>query len=335
MHRFVDGDEVTISRRAALLGLSTALATSMLSTKSHALIVNLVAIGKEGWLFPVWDEVRHTDLKRIKPVVSVVAEAVEIMKKANIQIVFALTPVKSRIYPDMLPDDFKFSSDPERRYSESLMQLRALGTLAPDLFTPLAALRKTHPVFFKADTHWNASAAEAAATAIAKDMREKLKLPTSAQPGTKLGASTTMTQEKNDLAALLPPADAAKYPLETYPLRSAAAASGGGLLDEESSDVVVIGNSYMQPRLGFSAMLSNQLNRPVQLVWKVHQYGPYQTLLSYFASDAFKRRKPAVIVWNFHEIDMMIPSDRKDGWGQNVIAPQAFLNAVRKAVGGS
>lgn len=308
----------------------------MAPSAAHAVIVNLVAIGKDGWLFPIWDEVRRVDLKRIKPVVDVVAQAVEIMKKANIQIVFALTPVKSRVYQDMLPVDFKFSPDPERRYTESLTQLRALGTLVPDLFIPLADLRKAQPaqpLFFKADTHWNATGAEAAATAMAKEMKDKLKLPASAAAGTKLGAATTMTQEKNDLAALLPPADAAKYQLETYPLR-AVQPSAGGLLDDEAADVVVIGNSYMQPRFGFSAMLSNQLNRPVQLVWKVHQYGPYQTLLSYFASDAFKRKKPAVIVWNFHETDMIIPSDRKDGWGQNVIAPAAFLDAVRKAVGG-
>lgn len=336
MHHLMDGGKITISRRAALAGFGTALATSMAPSAAHAVIVNLVAIGKDGWLFPIWDEVRRVDLKRIKPVVDVVAQAVEIMKKANIQIVFALTPVKSRVYQDMLPVDFKFSPDPERRYTESLTQLRALGTLVPDLFIPLSDLRKAQPaqpLFFKADTHWNATGAEAAATAMAKEMKDKLKLPASAAAGTKLGAATTMTQEKNDLAALLPPADAAKYQLETYPLR-AVQPSAGGLLDDEAADVVVIGNSYMQPRFGFSAMLSNQLNRPVQLVWKVHQYGPYQTLLSYFASDAFKRKKPAVIVWNFHETDMIIPSDRKDGWGQNVIAPAAFLDAVRKAVGG-
>ena len=320
-----------MSRRTVLAGA----AATVIPSVSQAAIVNLVAVGKDGWLFPIWDEVRRVDLKRIKPVVDVVAQAVDIMKKANIQIVFALTPVKSRVYEDMLLDDFKFSADPQRRYTESLTQLRALGALTPDMFTPLQALRKAQPaqpLFFKADTHWNATGAETSATAMAKEMREKLKLPASAATGTKLGAATTMTQEKNDLAALLPPADAAKYQLETYPLR-AVQPSAGGLLDDEAADVVVVGNSYMQPRFGFSAMLSNQLNRPVQLVWKVHQYGPYQTLLSYFASDAFKRKKPAVIVWNFHETDMIIPSDRKDGWGQNVIAPQAFLDAVKKAVG--
>ena len=133
----------------------------------------------------------------------------------------------------------------------------------------------------------------------------------------------------------MPPADAAKYKLESYPLRAVLGGAGSNaLLEDDAADVVVIGNSYMQPRFGFASMLSNQLNRPVTLVWKVHQYGPYQTLLSYFGSESFRRKRPNVIVWNFHETDMIIPSDRKDGWGQNVIAPQAFLDGVRKAVGG-
>ena len=307
----------------------------MLPRLSQAAIVNLVAIGRDGWLFPTWDEVRRVDLTRVKPVVGVVAQAVEIIKKANIQIVFALTPVKSRVYEDMLPDDFKFTLDPQRRYSEALSQFRALGTLAPDLFAPLQSLRKaqpTQPLFFKADTHWNAAGAEAAAIAMAKEIKEKLKLPASAASGIKLGAPSMLTQEKNDLAALLPAADAAKYPLEIYQIRAVPVAAGG-LLDDEPADVVVIGNSYMQPRFGFSAMLSNQLNRPVQLVWKVHQYGPYQTLLSYLASNAFRRKKPSVIVWNFLETDMIVPSNRKDVWGPNMIAPQAFLDEVQKAVG--
>jgi alginate O-acetyltransferase complex protein AlgJ len=333
MHQVAGVTRAVMSRRAVLAGLTTAL----IPGSAHAVIVNLVAIGKDGWLFPIWDEVRRVDLKRIKPVVDVVAQAVEIMNKANIQVVFALTPVKSRVYQEMLPDDFKFSADPERRYAVSMDELKRTGSLVPDMFAPLQALRKSQPtaaVFFKADTHWSAIGAEAAATAMAKEMLAKLKLPPSPQPGTKLGGSTSMSQEKNDLADLLPQADRANYPLENYPLRAVQpAAGGGGLLDDAPADVVVVGNSYMQPRFGFSAMLSNQLNRPVQLVWKVHAYGPYQTLLTYFASDAFKRRKPAVIVWNFHETDMIIPSDRKDGWGNNVIAPQLFLDAVRKAVG--
>jgi hypothetical protein len=218
--------KTNVSRRAALAGL----AASMVPAASEAAIVNLVAIGKDNWLFPIWDEVRRVDLKRIKPVVDVVAQGVDILKKANIQVVFALTPVKSRVYEDMLPDDFKFSADPQRRYTESLTQLRALGSLAPDLFAPLQGLRKAQPaqpLFFKGDTHWNATGAEASATAMAKEIKEKLKLPASAAGGTKLGAPTMMTQEKNDLAALLPPADGAKYPLETYPLRAVQPSAGG------------------------------------------------------------------------------------------------------------
>jgi alginate O-acetyltransferase complex protein AlgJ len=306
--------------------------------RADAAIVNLVAVGKDGWLFPVWDEVRHIEVGRIHQVADTFTAAVDILKAANIQVAIALTPAKSRIYHDFLPEDFRFTAEPEQRYTMALEQLRRSGVLVPDFATPLLALRTTQPggpLFFKADTHWTAAGAEAAAVEMARQIREKLHLPPSTQHGTKLGPFVSMIQGKNDLAALLPPADAAKYPLESYQIRQVVEAQeGDALLDDDAADVVLIGNSFMQPKLGFQPILSNQIDRPVSLVWKVHQFGPYQTLLGYLNSDSFRKKRPNLIVWNFHETDVTMPSDRRDGWGQNAIAPQAFLGALHQAVSG-
>jgi alginate O-acetyltransferase complex protein AlgJ len=89
----------------------------------------------------------------------------------------------------------------------------------------------------------------------------------------------------------------------------------------------------MQPKYNFSYMLSNQLNRPVSLVWKVHQYGPYRTLLIYLESDSFKRLRPKLIVWNFEETDLENLPDRHDAWGQNAMPPQAFMAELHRALG--
>ena len=320
-----------LGRRALL---ASALAAGAVGT-ARATIIDLVAVGKDGWLFPIWDEVRRTDLKGIDRAAQTINAAVDILKKGNIQVVLALTPIKSRVYHDYLPDDFKFGPDADKRYAAALTALRRPGTLAPDLLPSLTALRTSQTadnVFFKGDTHWTALSAEAAATEIAKQM-QALHLPASPQPGTKFGQVGTLTQEKNDLADLLPPADRSKYPLETYHIHQEATGGAGSLLDDSAGDVVVIGNSFMQPRLGFSAMLSNQLNRPVTLVWKIHQYGPYGTLLSYLTSPSFHQKRPVVIVWNMHETDMTVTSDKKDVWGQNAMAPDAFLTSLRQAVG--
>ena len=148
--------------------------------------------------------------------------------------------------------------------------------------------------------------------ALARILRLKGILPKSASPGTSLASATTLAWGKNDLAALLPLTEAAKYPMEKYRVRLPAQAPGG-LIDDDVADVVVVGNSFMQPRLGFASMLSSQLNRPVSLSWKVHQFGPYETLLEYLGTDAYRRRKPGLIVWNLHETDMTMPVDARDG----------------------
>lgn len=318
-----------LTRRSVLGGLAAGAAWGT----SSAAIVNLVAVGKEGWLFPIWDEVRHTDLKRVGKVAELLKNTVEILKRANVQVVFALTPVKSRVYREFLPDDFKFSPDADHRYARALEELQGRGGVA-DLLMPLTAFRGANlnqPAFFKGDTHWTAAGAQAAAVELARSIRTKAILPASAKPGTSLAPPTTLTWEKNDLAALLPAAAAASYPLEPYQIRLPANAAGGSLIDDDTADVVVVGNSFMQPRLGFASVLSSQLNRPVALSWKVHQFGPYQTLLGYLATDAYRRRKPSLIVWNLHETDMTVPIDARDGWGQNAMAPQLFLSKLQQA----
>lgn len=323
---------MTMIGRRTLVG---ALVATAAHVPAQAAIVGLVAVGKDGWLYPTWEEVRHTDLKRVGKVSELLKNAVDILKQAHIQVVFALTPTKSRVYREFLPDDFKFSPDPDRRYSRALEELPKTGGTAIDLLPSLTAYRAANPneaVFFKGDTHWTAAGAQAAATELARSMRANVVLPASAKPGTSLTPPAMLTWEKNDLAALLPSSEASKYPPELYRLRRPVEAKGGAdLIEDDTADVAVIGNSFMQPRLGFASMLSNQLNRPVSLFWKVHQFGPYQTLLDYLTTDAYRRRKPKLIVWNLHETDMTVPVDARDGWGQNAMAPQAFLSKLQQA----
>jgi alginate O-acetyltransferase complex protein AlgJ len=304
-------------------GLLAGLAAGAVCGPARAAITGLVAVGREGWLFPIWDEVRSVDLKRVAQVGAVCGAAAELLTKANIQVVFALTPVKSRVYRAFLPDDFSFGADPERRYATAIETLQRIA-FAPDLLAPIVAERdanKTEPAFFKGDTHWTAAGAQATAAELARQIDIHYQAPPSAQSGMALAAATTLTWEKNDLAELLPAPQNASYPLEDYRIRQLIVAHGAdALLDDVAADVVVVGNSFMQPRLGFVPMLSNKLNRPVSLYWKIHQIGPYQTLLNYLATDGFRRRRPALIVWNFHETDMTLMPDRRDGWGQNAIA---------------
>ncbi len=326
---------LSLGRRAVLAGGAAGFLP--LASPAQAAIVNLCVIGTDGWLFPAFDEVRRSDLNLVRRTAQTINEAVAVLKSAKIEVVISFTPAKSRVYREYLPSDFKWSPDAEKRYAVALEELRKPGTLVPDQATMFAAAHAkapSEPLFFKADTHWTAAGAEKAAILVASSMKEKLRLPSASQPGTKLGAPTTVTQERNDLAALLPPQQQAQYPYQSYVVRQPmAAAGGGGLLDDDTADTIVIGNSFMQPIYAFSSVVSEQLNRPVSLLWKVHQFSPYYNMVNFVRSDTFKRQPPKIIIWNFAEVDMETPSNNPGAWGQTAMPPAAFMSDLRKTLG--
>ena len=96
----------------------------------------------------------------------------------------------------------------------------------------------------------------------------------------------------------------------------------------------MVGNSFMQPAYGYAAVLSQALDRPVGLSWKVHQFSPYWMLLNTLRSDLYKTRRPRLMVWNFEEPDLETPSSTAGAWGQTAMPPETFLTGLRAVVGG-
>lgn len=324
--------------RRALLGVAVMAAlTCPPATAQAATVIKGTVIGKDGWLFLVWDDPRKADPERMRRVIKVVTDTIALLKAANIQTVIALTPAKARVYREFLPDDFKFSPEADRRYGSAVEMLRRSGAPVVDLALAFAELRKTDPnqdLFFHSDTHWTSFAAENAAFRIGQDMLARLGPPPGGKPGAKLGPNVKLMHTNNDLSAMLPSAERVNYPSEAYQTRQAVALQGhAALIENDAPDVVVIGNSYMQPQYNFVPALSSTLGRPVSLVWKVHLVGPYKTLLTYLGGESFKRQRPKAILWNFHEVDMELLTDNKDAWPQDNMTEEAFLAEVKHAVG--
>ena len=331
-------DEIGAFARLGRRGMLAAGAAACLvpaMQRAQAAFVNMCVIGTDGWLFPIFDEVRHSDLALVRRTAQFVNEAVGVLRAAKVETVLSYTPAKSRVYREFLPADFRWAPDAEKRYDAALEELRKSNTLVPDQAAMFAAARKQAPsdvLFFKADTHWTAPGAEKSAMLMAGAIKEKIRLPPSGAPGAKLAPATSVLQERNDLAALLPPPDQSKYPYQSYMVRKVATTGGGGLLDDDAADVVVMGNSFMQPAYGFADVVSEQLNRPVSLQWKVHQFSPYYDMLTYLGSDSFKKQRPKLIVWNFAEIDMETPSNNPGAWGPTAMPPATFMANLQKAL---
>ncbi len=293
-------------------------------------------VGTGGWLFPIFDNLRYVDTPLIKTLAAMIGTAAGLLQRAQIETVIAMTPAKSRVYPEFLPANRRVSPSADTRYRLALAELRRAGVVVPDLAAIMVGANQpatADTLFLKLDTHWTPAGAALAAAEIAKQIMAKCHLPPSKSPGAKLGPPVLRTEPGGDLLALLPAAERAKYSPDRYHIREVVEDASSGLLDDETADVAIVGNSYMNPKWNFGPELSSALGRPVTLVWKVHLDGPYATLLSYLGSDLFKKQRPKVLVWDMHEVDLQTAPADAGVWGENAMSRDAFLANLQRVLG--
>ncbi len=319
-----------VNSRRTLLQASLLAATGFTTTPALAAPASLTVVGKQGWLFPVWDVMARIEPAQLRAVTQVYAEAITALRAAGIAVSFGLVPSKSRTYRQFLPDGTRLNADIDKRYPQVAAELARAGATLPDLDAAFQAARATQPLYFRTDTHWTPQGAELAATTLAARMLPGL--PPSPRPGLRLAPPTETLHAMGDLARMLPATERDKYPAEKYLHREVLAATGANtLLEDDSADVVVVGNSFAQPRYGFAASLSSQLNRPVALAWRPNTYGAFFTMLEYLKSPAFRQRRPKALLWLNLEIDLQnLPNS--SSWGTNAMPTQNFLSDLRQAL---
>ena len=322
----------TIGRRSALAG---AVAAALPLSRARAAIVGNCVVGKDGWLFPLWDRYESPDASVPVQVLNLVTTAVDVLRQHGIETMISFMPTKSRIYFDYLPDGFRIPPAITRRYAAGLEAFNRAGIVAPDLATMFATSRKRDPaaqLYFKTDTHWTSVAATLAATDMAQQIKGKVKLPPSTAPGVTLGPPSVINYGERDLADMLPAKEQDKLPRETYVLRQPVYRPPNALLGADAPDIEVVGSSYMHSRFGYSNILSVELNRPVGLDWHIHLFSPYWDLLNFLHSDGFKKARPKVIVWNVHEGDLEFRPDDAPLWSSTVMSATKFLTDLRSSL---
>lgn len=323
-----------ITRRASLAG-GLAGTLGMPIGAARAQQPTLVEIGSEGWLFPVWDRIQRIDTPALRQVLQTMSESISVLRAAQIQVAICLIPSRKRLMRQYLPAGTTVAADAAQRYSLTIAESIRAGALAPDLdalFRNQMQRSPAHPLFFKTDTHWTPIGAELAAVEMARQMRAQMQFTASSRPGTRLGDLRPMMLAAGDLTQHVPPAQRANFGSEQSLLRQILPAEGpAALLEDDSYDTVVVGTSNVQPRFGFQPVLSNQLVRPVGLAWRPNNVGTYAALLEYLRSDAFRRQRPRVLVWNHLEQDM-VNTTSNSAWGAAAIAPAEFIAQLRRAL---
>lgn len=314
---------------AGLVAASFAAGLAATPAKAQSSVI----IGKDGWLFPGWESFTNLDQHGINEVVGLIADTKAALASRGVALVTMVVPFKATYYLDKLPPGTAISPEVAGRYDFILGQLRKAGVETVDLRAALQSVQKgKQTAFYRADYHWTAWAAEAAADTMAQAI--KAKFPRlGGQPGTgdKLGQWVTQ-RHLGDLANFLTPEQQRQVGPDLYTVRAAAQGSGG-LLGSGPAPIHVVGNSFVQPYLGFPQKLSSDLDRPVSLTWKPGNVGPYVTFLEYVNSPDFKRAPPQILIWQFNEGPFHSVPDSADQWDvASRMSGQTFLERMRAAV---
>jgi alginate O-acetyltransferase complex protein AlgJ len=287
--------------------------------------------GKDRWLFPGWESLTTANTAGVDRSIDLIRQAKDLLAAKKIELLVIVVPMKAVTYRDNLPEDQPVGQDVLARYEHILAEMNSAGILALDLRQAWRTLETDRrPSFYRTDYHWTAWASEATAHLVAGEIRQRWKLAGKARTGRALGPWINEPRY-GDLANLLSNARRKEVGEEVFTVRKNPAQ--GNLLDDVPGPVRVVGNSFVQPYLGFAQALSHELDRPVGLSWKYGNVGPWATFLQLIQSADFKGAKPQVVVWQFNEGQFMNGPNAPGQWDvPSNVAPEVWLERVKAAL---
>jgi alginate O-acetyltransferase complex protein AlgJ len=327
------GNAIVPRRRRLLLALAAAPFAVGLSFVPRAALAARQAVieGRERWLFPGWESYVDDDTAACLKVVDLIAAAAAKLKAHGVRCTIVVAPLKARAAADKLPEGTAVSAAVAQRYAAILAHGKQAGVDFVDALAALANVDTSQDsTYIRADYHWSAHTAEAVADATAERLSAAGALQGEMSAPPALG-EWTEAMDFGDLATLLPPERRRAIGKDRFIVREQA--DDGGLLADAVPVVQVVGNSMVQPYLGFPQRLAHALARPVGLTWTFGDTGPWKTLLNYLESPAFAKQKPQALVWQFNEGQMAYGPGASGQWdAPSIIAEDAWLDRVEKAL---
>ncbi|SEE54122.1 MULTISPECIES: alginate O-acetyltransferase AlgX-related protein [Pseudomonas] len=313
--------------------VSTVIAGLLLSLSGTAVQASSAVItGNGGWLFPAWESLSKVDNTGTARNIALVKELQQQLEREHIGLVVLVVPMKAPFYAQRLPADQPISAAVMQRYDHLQSDLSRAGLSTLNIKPILQNTEQgKQTAFYRADYHWTAWSAENTADATAQLITKRYRLQ--GEPGS--GAALGQWFDRRafgDLASNFLPAIKRKaIGRDIYTVRHQA--ENDLLIDDAPAPVQVIGNSFVQPYLGFTQKLSNALDRPVALTWNPGDVGPWATLLQYLESADFAQHKPQVIVWQFNEGQFHLGPDATANWNaKGVTSLSQWHQRINKAL---
>lgn len=266
-----------------------------------------VILGKDQWLYTdeEFDAVANGEQNEADNL-AIIEGVRDTLKKQGTQLVLAIVPAKTRLYPEHIGDT-KPSALHTDLYQQFHAQVNQAGIIAPDLLAPLQGAKDKGQVFLRTDTHWTPMGAEVVAQQLGEAISQKT--PLSGDPQTFVTEAKSSEPYKGDLTNFLPldPLFSNLLPkpddLQQRSTNPAQTEGDGGdaLFADNSVAVGLVGTSYSaNPNWNFAGALKQALHSDV-VNYAEDGHGPILPMLKYLQTDAFKSSPPQVLIWEFPE----------------------------------
>jgi alginate O-acetyltransferase complex protein AlgJ len=320
----------------ALLALATAnlFAIGAASAQDGSTVV----IGKNNdWLFTKYEFADQSDAGDTQATIALLEKTNKLLQSKGVALAVVIVPSKIRIHSEQLPSDKPLDSYTGNKYDGIVKSLSASGVNVVNLNSAFLASPHRNsdtPLFLRLDTHWSHTGAMLAAETIkaAIDSNPVLKTALAATPEEKFEGNWSkakINQRARDLVRLLPP-NAQSYPVEQAMQFKAVRVkeSQAGLLGDDKVGITVIGSSFSNKNTSYPDAIRFALQREVLDISIPVDQGPWVGMDAYLKDEAFKTRKPKLIVWEIPEREFRSPPNYKFRDPRYQIENTAWLDRI-------
>lgn len=318
--------------------LASVLVSSAFGITAVHAQANVPVVGKNDWLFTPYEFATPDDAADTEATLQLLQKTNKLFERSGISLAVVIVPSKIRIYSDQLPDSKKLDAYTAGKYENVARTLRAGGVNVVNLNQPFltSPLRTSDaPFFLRLDTHWAPSGAMLAAETIKAeiDRTPALKAALAATPEEKYTLTWTkqkVNQRARDLVKLMPADTPSFAPEQTLQFKAVRAReSQAGLLGGgDNVAITVIGSSYSNKNTGYPDALRFTLQRDLLDISIPVDQGPWVGMEAYLKDEAFKTKKPKLIIWELPEREMRSPPNYKFRDARYIIDNNAWLSRI-------